>query len=40
MILTIAAGILLAVFVLNMLRLLPYLIVLMLIAWAIGSFSQ
>jgi hypothetical protein len=40
MILTIAAGILAAVFVLNLLRLLPHLIVLLFIAWAFGSLSQ
>jgi hypothetical protein len=40
MILTIAAGILLDVFILNALRLLPHLIVLLFIAWVIGSLSQ
>jgi hypothetical protein len=39
MILTIAAGILLAVFVLNMLRLLPHLIVLLFVLWVIGHFT-
>jgi hypothetical protein len=33
------SGILLAVFIMNMLRLLPYVIVLLLIAWAVGSLS-
>ena len=40
MILTIAGGILLAVFLLWALRLLPYLIVVLLVLWVIGSLSQ
>jgi hypothetical protein len=39
MILTIAAVIPLAVFILNIRRLLPHLIVLLLIAWAVSSLS-